>query len=71
MNNSDKNNEERTFIMKAFLEEYGVIIVAVIVILLVIGVATIFGDRIREAIISILDTFMTQAETSSGVKIDG
>lgn len=57
--------------MKAFLEEYGVIIVAVIVILLVIGVATIFGDRIREAIISILDTFMTQAETSSGVKIDG
>ena len=46
--------------MKSFLEEYGLIIVAVLVILVFIAFAAIFSGQIKDAITNIVDNFFEQ-----------
>ncbi len=38
--------------MKAFLEEYGVVVVAAIVIMIIIVLATPLGEKIRDGIVN-------------------
>ena len=38
--------------MKAFLEEYGVVVVAAIVIMIIVVLATPLGEKIRDGIIN-------------------
>ena len=52
--------------MKAFLEEYGVIIVAAIVICLIIGAATPIGTKIKEGITSAVAKLTERLNTESG-----
>ncbi|HEX3077725.1 MAG TPA: hypothetical protein VHQ24_12755 [Lachnospiraceae bacterium] len=47
--------------MKAFLEEYGLIVVAVIVILACIVIAHFFGDEFMSAMKSIMKDFFTKS----------
>jgi len=58
--------KERTKNMKAFLEEYGIIIVAVIVILACIVLAHYFGETIQAAIRDILDDFFEESGSAAG-----
>ena len=53
--------------MKAFLEEYGVIIVAAIVITIIIVAATPIGTSIKEGIMQAVDTLTDRmnAETAN------
>ena len=55
--------------MKAFLEEYGVIIVATIVILALIAFAAIFGEQIVEAITNIIDDFFNKSGAATGAAL--
>ena len=47
--------------MNSFLQEYGVIIVAVIVILAFVILAGLFGDQISEAVQNILTDFFNKS----------
>ena len=38
--------------MKAFLEEYGVVVVAAIVIMIIVVLATSLGEKIRDGIVN-------------------
>ena len=53
--------------MKAFLEEYGVIIVAAIVITIIIVAATPIGTAIKDGILKAVNTLTTRmnAETAN------
>lgn len=44
--------------MNTFLQEYGVIIVAVLVTLAMVGIAAFFGDQVQEGITTVLSKFM-------------
>ncbi|MGN1382516.1 MAG: hypothetical protein ACI4W2_06850 [Eubacterium sp.] len=44
--------------MNTFLQEYGVIIVAVLVTLAMVGIAVFFGDQVQEGITTVLNKFM-------------
>lgn len=46
--------------MKAFFEEYGLIIVVAIVIGICIMIATPIGESIRDAIVNIVEGFMNK-----------
>lgn len=46
--------------MKAFLEEYGLIIVVSIVVLMLVGASTGIGESIVDAIEMIIDNFTNQ-----------
>lgn len=46
--------------MKAFFEEYGLIIVVAIVIGICIMIATPIGESIRDAIVNIVESFMNK-----------
>lgn len=52
--------------MKAFLEEYGVIIVAAIVICLIIVAATPIGTAIKTGIMNSVDTLTTRLNKEAG-----
>lgn len=52
--------------MKAFLEEYGLIITAVLVILAIIGFATPLGEMVVKGISGVIDKFMTEAGITAG-----
>lgn len=47
--------------MKAFLEEFGTIIVSVIVVLALVVVAGVFGEQIGTAIQNIITDFTSKA----------
>lgn len=47
--------------MNSFLQEYGVIIVAVIVVLAFVILAGVFGDQISEAVQNILNDFFAKS----------
>ncbi|MCH3955735.1 MAG: hypothetical protein LKK51_07540 [Eubacterium sp.] len=44
--------------MNTFLQEYGVIIVAVLVTLAMVGIAVFFGNQVQEGITTVLNKFM-------------
>ena len=43
--------------MKAFLEEYGVVVVAAIVIMIIVVLATPLGNKIRDGIVETVTKF--------------
>lgn len=57
--------------MKSFLEEYGIVIVVAIIILMLIGVAVIFRTSGKNSILSILNNFMGQAGNVGATEITG
>lgn len=50
--------------MKSFLEEYGLVVVAAIIIGLFISFASPFGNSIKTYITSTVDTFATSSESA-------
>lgn len=50
--------------MKSFLEEYGLVVVAAIIIGLFISFASPFGNSIKNYITSTVDTFATSSESA-------
>ena len=52
--------------MKAFLEEYGVIVVAAIVIMIIIVAATPIGKTIKTGIVSAVTRLTTALSTARG-----
>ena len=55
--------------MKAFLEEYGLIVVAVIVILACILIANFFGDEFMKAMKGIMGTFFNKSGANAAACI--
>lgn len=49
--------------MKAFFEEYGFIVLSAIVVLLLIGMASPVGDKIKTSAEGIVDTLTDAAES--------
>ena len=52
--------------MKAFMEEYGVILVAAIVILVLVTAASGIGDKIVSGITGVIDKFTSKMSALSG-----
>ena len=52
--------------MKAFLEEYGVVVVAAIVIMIIIVAATPIGKSIKTGIVSAVTRLTTALSTANG-----
>ena len=52
--------EKEVLLMKAIFEEYGFVILAAVVILLLVGMATPIGNKIQESIESVVDNMTTQ-----------
>lgn len=50
--------------MKSFLEEYGLVVVAAIIIGLFISFASPFGNSIKAYITNTVDTFATSSESA-------
>jgi Flp pilus assembly pilin Flp len=50
--------KRRSYNMNTFLQEYGVIIVAVLVTLAMVGIAVFFGNQVQEGITTVLNKFM-------------
>lgn len=57
---------ERILSMNSFLQEYGLIIVAVIIVLAFIVFAAVFGDTITDAIKDILADFFDKSGAVAG-----
>ncbi len=54
--------------MKTFIEEYGVIIVASIAILALVGIATLASEELGEQIVSVINSFTAEVgDTEIGV----
>ena len=53
--------------MKAFLEEYGVIVVAAIVIMIIVVLATPLGKKIRAGIVKTVTDLTTKMEAGLAV----
>lgn len=57
--------------MKSFLEEYGIVIVVAIIILMLIAVAAIFRTSGKNSILSVLNNFMKQAGNVGATEVTG
>ncbi len=57
--------------MKAFLEEYGVIVVAAIIITIIVVFATPLGKSIRTGIVDTVNELTTKMKTGLAVSDDG
>ena len=53
--------------MKAFLEEYGLIIVAVLVILAFVLFATIFGTAIGDKVTEVINNLFDETSTTAAL----
>ena len=53
--------------MKAFLEEYGLIIVAVLVILAFVVFATVFGNAISDKITTVINNLFDKTSTTAAL----
>ena len=53
--------------MKAFLEEYGVVVVAAIVIMIIVVLATPLGEKIRDGIVSTVTKLTDKMNTGLNV----
>ena len=53
--------------MKAFLEEYGVVVVAAIVIMIIVVLATPLGNKIRDGIVSTVTKLTDKMNTGLNV----
>ncbi len=52
--------EKEVLLMKAIFEEYGFVILAAVVVLLLIGMTTPVGNAIETSIVSIVDNMTSQ-----------
>lgn len=52
--------------MKAFFEEYGFIVLSAIVVLLLVGMASPIGEKVKESTIGIVDSLTTKTTTEFG-----
>lgn len=57
--------------MKSFLEEYGLVVVAAIIIGLFISFASPFGNSIKTYIISTVDNFAESSQSAITGSMDG
>ena len=57
--------------MKAFLEEYGLIIVAVLVILAFVVFATVFGNAIGDKITQVINNLFDETSTTTAALLLG
>lgn len=53
--------------MKAFLEEYGVVVVAAIVIMIIVVLATPLGEKIRDGIVETVTKLTEKMKTGLAV----
>ncbi len=53
--------------MKAFLEEYGVVVVAAIVIMIIVVLATPLGEKIRDGIVNTVTKLTNKMEVGLNV----
>lgn len=57
--------------MTEFLQEYGKIIVAVLVVLALVSVVVLFQEPIRDMFEGLFSSFFQQIETDSGFSLPG